>query len=824
MTTYSDEEAKQATTEYFYGDELAADVWVSKYALRNEDGKLLEKTPSTMHRRLAREFARIEGNYPNPLSEDDIYGLLSDWTVVPQGSPMAGIGNTYKLQTLSNCYVIEPTGDSFGHLLKTDEEQCQIMKRRGGVGHDISNIRPKGAVTKNAAKTTDGIGAFMERFSNSCRTTAQGGRRGALMLTIACNHYEIETFIDIKRDKTKVTGANISIRLSDEFMQAVEDDRDFILQWPVDVPAAEAKMKRTVKARDIWNKIISSAHDNAEPGLLFWDTVLKRGPADAYKKFKSSSTNPCAELPLPAHESCRLLLINLTKFVNNPFKKSAKFDYDRFSSVVRKAQRLMDDLVDLEIECIDRVLAKIDSDPEPDEIKARERNLWTKIREMADLARRTGLGVTGVGDCLAMLSLKYGNESVDTVENIYKELCLSAYHSSVDMAKERGPFKAFDLNVEKSHPFIEQIMNEDPELRSKYEQYGRRNIALLTTAPAGSVSILTQTTSGIEPVFRTSYTRRKKINANDVESRVDFVDALGDKWQHYEVYHHGVKRWMNTTSKTDVKLSPYAGATAEELSWQERIAVQAAAQKWICHSLSSTINLPKDTSVDVVKEIYMSGWKAGLKGVTVYVDGCRDGVLVTKQEENKPNGHIVDTHAPKRLKELECDIHRVSIKGESYIVLVGLLKNRPYEVFAGLSNKINIPKRFSKGVLTKNGKINGLSTYKLLIADKNHEDDPLELHDVVGTFDNPVHGSLTRTISLSLRHGVPVQFIAEQLKKDKHSDMTSFSNVIARVLSKSYITDGAKPAAEKTCPSCSNDKLRYQEGCITCDSCGFSKC
>lgn len=821
---YTLEEANDATLAYFGGDELATSVWITKYALRDKNGMLLEKTPVDMHHRLAREFARIERKYSNPMSEDEIFKLLSDWTIVPQGSPMSGVGNIHQLQSLSNCFVIEPCSDSFGSILKTDEEQCQIMKRRGGVGHDISNIRPKGAPTNNAAKTTDGIGAFMERFSNSCRTTAQGGRRGALMLTIDVAHSEIETFIDIKRDKAKVTGANISIKLSDAFMNAVENDSEFTLQWPVNVPVEKARTTKTIKARDLWDKIISAAHDNAEPGLLFWDNIHKYGPADAYPEFKSSSTNPCGEIALSPYDSCRLLLLNVTKFVKNEFAKNSEFDFKKFSLVVQKAQRLMDDLVDLELECIDAIIQKIENDPEPVSIKRNELELWQKIRAAGAQGRRTGLGITGLGDVLAFLNIKYGSdESIVVTEKIYQTLAVGAYKSSVIMAKERGAFPVHRHVIDDIHPFIERILSSDKNLRSLHSKHGRRNIALTTTAPAGSVSLLTQTTSGIEPVFMLSYTRRKKINPSDTLAKVDFIDALGDKWEHFEVYHHGLKKWLDLNPGVDIKQSPYHDATSADINWNKRIALQAAAQKWICHSISSTINLPKDTTIETVKQIYMQGWKQNLKGLTIYRDGCRDGVMVEKQPEQNPEKitTIQETHAPRRPKELECDIHRVTVKGESYIVFVGLLDKKPYEIFVGSNDKIEIPKKCTKGILQKNGKKDGIATYNLSIP---FGEDQLIFKNIVELFDNPSHGSLTRAISLSLRHGIPIQFIAEQLKKDKHSDMTSFSACMARVLSKSYIIDGTKATSEKSCPDCKGTDIIYQSGCSQCASCGYSKC
>lgn len=860
MKTYTYNEAYEASLEYFGGDELAASVFVSKYALRDSTGNILEKTPSDMHLRLAREFARIEAKYPNPLSEKEIFCLLADvehvgvserdglsleqlasksrgfGAVVPQGSPMSAMGNPYKLQSLSNCFVIDSPQDSYGGILFTDQEQAQIMKRRGGVGFDVSTIRPKGLATANAAGTTDGIGVFMERFSNTCREVAQGGRRGALMLTISVMHPEVETFINIKRDLKKVTGANISVRLTDEFMNAVKNDEDFTLRWPVDKTVEEAKVTKVVRARELWNQVIDAAWTSAEPGLLFWDTVKKMTPTQAYESvgYGNVSTNPCAELILSPYDSCRLLLINLTKFVKDAFLPTASFDFDRFKTVSSQAQKLMDDLVDLEIEAVDSILAKIEADPESPAVKRAEVELWQKIKKAASGARRTGLGITGIGDALASVNVVYGSqESVDKTEEIYKTLALSAYRSSVEMARDRGSFPVYDWQMENDSPFLQRIMATDKSLFGDWTKYGRRNIALTTTAPAGSVSCLTQTTSGIEPAYLLSYTRRKKINPNDSVSRVDFVDQLGDKWQEYKVYHHGFKKWMDATGKTDEQISesPYWKATSNDVDWTMSVKLQAAAQKWVCHAISKTCNLPNDVTREVVADVYMTAWEAGCKGFTVYRDGCRTGVLVQdppKEEKKTVDDQpetMVENHAPKRPKELPCDIHRINVKGsegqESYLVLVGRLDEKPYEIFCGLSSHVEVPKKAKVGTLIKNGKKDGVATYNLQIP--VGDDDQLAFKDIVELFSNPRHGAFTRTLSLSLRHGVPVQYIVEQLQKDKHSDMQSFSRVLARVL-KGYIPDGVKSTSDKVCPECSSSSLVYKEGCVTCSSCGWSRC
>ena len=858
MNTFTRDEAFAASLKYFGGDELAASVFVDKYALRTSKGDLLEATPSDMHRRLAHEFARIEAKYPNPLSEKEIFCLLADvehidisqrgkmsleelaresrglGAIVPQGSPMSAIGNDFQYQSLSNCFVIQSPYDSYAGILKADQEQAQIMKRRGGVGFDISTIRPKGIVTANAARTTDGIGVFMERFSNTCREVAQGGRRGALMLTIDVHHPEIRTFVNIKRDLKKVTGANISIRLSDEFMQAVKDGDKVHLRFPVEKNAKHT-VEEWVDAKQLWHEIIEAAWASAEPGLLFWDTVKRRTPTEAYPEYRSTSTNPCGEIVLSPYDSCRLLLVNLYKFVKNPFTSAAAFDNERFKDVAAKAQRLMDDLIDLEIEAVDKIIAKIQNDPEPEDVKRSELDLWNKIKSAALGGRRTGLGITALGDTLAAMGFVYGSKtSIQMTESLYKALSLSAYHSTVTMAAERGAFPVFSHKLEEKHPFIQQILESDPDLAKNYKKHGRRNIALTTTAPAGSVSVLAQTTSGIEPAFMLFYKRRKKVNGDDPNVRVDFVDPLGDKWQEYMVYHHAFKKWMEVNGKTEehVTESPYHGGTANEIDWVAKVDLQAAAQKWICHSISNTTNIPNSTSVDVVKDIYMKGWETGCKGVTIYRDGCRTGVLVaeTKVEEKKDDATgqpdtMVENHAPKRPKELTCDIHRINVRSgsdnESYLVLVGLLEGKPYEIFCGLSQHVEVPKKAKTGTLIKNGKKDGVATYNLQIP--IGDDDQLLFKDVVELFANPNHGAMTRTLSLALRHGVPVQYAVEQLQKDKHSGLQSFSRAISRVL-KTYIPDGTKSQSDKICGSCGLEGIIYKEGCATCASCGWSKC
>ena len=820
--TYAYDEAHKASAEYFKGDDLAADVFVGKYAFRNEKGELLEKTPSDMHRRMAREFARIEALYPNPMSEDEVFALFDAWKVVPQGSPMSAIGNTHQLQSLSNCFVIRSPSDSYGGILKADQEQVQIMKRRGGVGFDISKIRPKGLNTTNAARTTDGIAVFMDRFSNTCREVAQGGRRGALMLTIDCHHYEIETFINIKRDLKRVTGANVSIRLTDEFMQAVRDGTDVQLRFPVE-PNVEHVVSRNVPARDLWAQIVDAAWTTAEPGLLFWDNITKGSPADCYVGYKTVSTNPCSELPLSEYDSCRLALVNVDKFVVKPYTADARFDFEAFHNVVVKAQRLMDDMVDLELEAVARIIAKIEADPEDADTKRVELELWKHIAGACAGGRRTGLGITGLGDAIASLGITYGStKSIKATEEIYRALCLGAYTSSITMAKERGSFSCWDKRLEKGHPFITRVLESLPkDVQDCYNRHGRRNISLLTTAPAGSVSIMTQTTSGCEPVYMLSYKRRRKVNPNDAAAHIDFVDASGDKWQEYVVRHPGLLRWASATGKDpdkDVAASPYAGATSSEIDWVASVKLQAAAQRWVDHAISRTINLPSDVKRETVGEIYMSAWKSGVKGITVYRDGSRSGVLVveTPDAQNK----IVEHSAPRRPDVLECDVHRVTIKGDAYLVLVGLLYEKPYEIFCGLSEKVDLPKKAKRGTITKNGKKNGVATYNLSIP--VGDDDCVVFKDIVNLFENKMYGDFTRTFSLALRHGVPVQFLAEQLRKSQSADMTSFTSVIARVLSKAYVPDGTKTSMQ--CPQCSSNTLAYIEGCVSCTNCSWTKC
>lgn len=1059
--TYTYEEAQKAALDYYEGDELAADVLISKYALKDSSGNVYETTPVDIQRRLAREFARIEKKYPNPMSEKEIFELFSDWTVCPQGGPMAGIGNQFQTQSLSNCFVIGSPCDSYGGIMRADEQLTQIMKRRGGCGVDISTLRPKGLATKNAAMTTDGIGLFMQRYSNTTREVAQEGRRGALMLSISVHHPDILTFANIKRNKNLVTGANVSIKFTDEFLEAVEKGEKYQQRWPVekDVPHT---VEKWVDAREVYTNIMSAARDCSEPGGFFWDTVLKMSPADCYADvgFKTISTNPCltgdtlvavadgrgsvpikqladeevdvpvyakddlgdivvktmrhpritgfnqpvykvtiegghsfkatgnhkmimvngterrvdelqageglwviyqqilkdkltkktsqssekidaktlfqtiktaskqgyqveidetdnvvlvtrrceecgkefqvrydqreisfcdescaqkhankkddktcinsilnkkiisiefcgyedvyngtvddhhnfyivvdeslqgnhvrstllcslncGELPLSEADSCRLLFVNYTKFVKNPFTDKAQFDHERFATVVQKAQRLMDDLVDLELEAINTIIKKVESDPEPEDVKRVELNLWKSVYKTAENGRRTGLGITALGDLIAYMNLKYGSpESVKLTEEVYRALAVNSYKSSVQMAKERGAFPVYDYYKECNNPFIIRIMGACPELKHDYMRYGRRNIGNLTTAPVGSLSILTQTTSGCEPVLWLKARRKRKLSVTDKMGRVDEVDAQGDRWQHYNIYHPGVKAWMEVTGKTDETESPYFGSTIEDIDPFTKVDIQAAAQKWVDHSISNTLNMPKDVTTETVSELFMKAWKTGCKGMTVYRIGSREAVIVKEggEEDKKKENAIV-----KRPKELPCDIHRSNIGGQQYVVLVGLFDGKPYEIFAGLQESIEIPKKAKRGILIKNGKdANGNTTYNLKIM--IDEDDYMMIKDVVTQFDNPTYGAFTRTISYLLRLGAPIVDIVEQLRKDKNSNITSFSSCIARVLAKGYIKDGS--SASGVCPSCGSKELRYIEACATCMSCGQSKC
>ena len=837
--TYTQDEVCASSLEYFGGDEIAASVFCNKYAL-SKDNTWYEPTPESMHRRIASEFSRIESNYDNPVSYDEIYKRLSTWEIVPQGSPMSAIGNNLQIQSLSNCFVVSSPYDSYAGIMATDEQLVQIMKRRGGCGVNISTIRPRGLSTTNAARTTDGILVFMKRYSNTTREVAQGGRRGALMLSLNCFHTQIEDFIDVKRNKTVVTGANISIMWTDEFMKSVADDSKVTLRWPVDASEENVVVKNIVNARNIFDKFVYSNWEADEPGALFWDTILRKSISDRYGgKYKTVCTNPCSEIPMPADDSCRLLVLNAAKFVRNKWTKNAYFDFDAFAKSVMIAQRLLDDLIDLEIESVQKIIDKVKSDPEPEEVKSRELALWYRIKDMAIECRRTGLGITALGDVIAMLGHRYGDESsIELTSKIYRQLAVSSWKSSCIMAKERGTFPIYDSEVEKGHEYIEFILSLDDELRSLHEKYGRRNISITTTAPVGSTSILTQTTSGIEPTVYISYTRNVKVTEGS-SMTVDFIDEQGDKWHQFPMYHPGFKDWVESTGHTfeDVEKSPYWGSTVNDIDWQNSIRLQAEAQKYVDHAISKTCNFPAEATVEQIRDAYILAWKLGCKGITIYREGTRKGIYTSSQQSSSDKKDkkvarqtqvIVDSHAPKRPKELNCSIHKVTVKGESWVILVGYFDGRPYEVFGGLAKFVEIPKKYKMGVLIKNGRVDGVSTYNLVIKTGEDEDDTITFKNIVDVFENPAYGAWTRTVSLALRHGVPIQYIVEQLQKDKLSEMQSFSRVLSRVL-KNYIKDGTESTIELTHSRpdgkgrCSA-KFVYLGGCPTCLVCGHSAC
>jgi ribonucleoside-diphosphate reductase alpha chain len=817
--SYTYEEALEASTAYFGGDDLAARVFVDKYALRDDKQNLLECNPEQMHRRLAKEFARIEKTkFSNPYTEDQIMDALKGFRrIVGQGSPMYGIGNNFQFISLSNCYVLRSPEDSYAGICRADEELVQISKRRGGCGIDLASLRPEGSLTKNAARTSTGTIPFAERFSNSIREVGQNGRRGALMLTQSIHHPDVEAFIKCKRNLSKVTGANISVRLTDEFLSAVEGNSSYVQCWPVDTQNSAGN---SVDARKIWNLLIESAHATAEPGMLMWDNILKESIPDCYSDlgFKTVCTNSCSEIPLSAYDSCRLMLLNAYSYVTDPFTKNAKFDFEAFRKDAHMLQRLMDDMVDLELECIDRILNKIGSDPEDTELKTRETALWIKVRSAAKNGRRTGSGMTAIGDTLAALGVAYGSdEGVSMIDLIYKEFKLACYASSVEMAKEIGPFPIWDGDREILNPFLARIKEENPKLWADMQKYGRRNIALLTTAPCGSVSILTQTSSGIEPQFMiTPYVRRKKGNPGDKNFRSDFIDQNGDHWMEFTVYPPKVAEWMKITGESDLSKSPWHGSTAPEINWEQRVKLQATAQKHIDHAISSTINLPADTTVETVEKIYLAAWKTGCKGMTIYRDGCRTGVLVAKTEKEDKGKDL----SHKRPQILPCEIHHYTVSSKPYFVLVSLRDEKPYEVFAGVNQNDDgdpiIPKRFKAGTLAKMDR----GHYKGEFIDDKNEGEILTLNKL-GNLVSSEEGAITRLLSTSLRHGVDVHFLVHQLEKVK-GDMFSFSKTVARALKK-YIPDGTVVKGDK-CSNCQSESLVRQEGCVTCKSCGNSKC
>lgn len=835
---YNYDDAYNASLEYFGGDELAARVWVSKYALKNSNGDIFELTPEDMHHRIAAEIARIEKKYPNPVSEDEIFFYLKDFKyIVPQGSPMSGIGNHYQVGSLSNCFVIGLDGnpDSYGGVIRIDEEQVQLMKRRGGVGHDLSHIRPAGSPVKNSALTSTGLVPFMERYSNSTREVAQGGRRGALMLTVSIKHPDSEAFIDAKLDQGKITGANVSVRITDEFMNAAINNEKFTQCFPIDCQSP--LVAHEIEASKLWTKIIHNAWKSAEPGVLFWDTIIRESVPDCYADlgFKTISTNPCGEIPLCPYDSCRLLAINLYSYVVNPFTPDAYFDFDLFKVHVAKAQRIMDDIIDLEKEKIDTIIQKIDSDPEPEEVKSTERHLWEKIRTKTLKGRRTGVGTTAEGDMLAALGFKYGTpEATDFSVSVHKALCLAAYKSSVDMAQERGAFEIFDADREKNNPFINRIKEADPKLYDKMKKYGRRNIACLTIAPTGTTSLMTRTTSGIEPVFLPAYKRRRKVNPSDENIRIDYVDDSGDAFEEYIVYHPKFIEWMkinNIPLKHDytndeiealIAKSPYAGATSNDIDWHEKVRMQGKIQKWVDHSISVTINLPSDVTEELVKELYEEAWKCGCKGCTVYRDGSRSGVLVSiSKKEETPT---IQPHVIKRPNELEADVVRFQNNKEKWIAFVGLMNGTPYEIFTGLADDddgIFCPKSVSHGKIIKAIGEDGVKRYDFQFVNKRGYKTTIE--GLSYKF-NPEYWNYAKLISGVLRYGMPIDQVLKLvsgLELDSQS-INTWKMGVERALKK-YLPNGTK-AAGQTCPNCGHETLIYQEGCLICTSCGTSKC
>ncbi|HAB41618.1 MAG TPA: adenosylcobalamin-dependent ribonucleoside-diphosphate reductase [Porphyromonadaceae bacterium] len=837
--TYSYDEAYEASLVYFDGDELAARVWVSKYALKDSYGNIYEKTPADMHARIASELARIEALYPNPLSFDEIYHLLDNFRyVVPQGSPMTGIGNNYQVASLSNCFVIGLDGkpDSYGGVIKIDEEQVQLMKRRGGVGHDLSHIRPKGTPVKNSALTSTGLVPFMERYSNSTREVAQDGRRGALMLTVSIKHPDSEKFIDAKMTEGKVTGANVSVRIDDAFMQSAIDHVPYRQQFPVDSDHPE--ITKETDATALWAKIVHNAWKSAEPGVLFWDTIKRESLPDCYADlgFQTISTNPCGEIPLCPYDSCRLLAINLYSFVENPFTPDAKFNFELFRDYVGKAQRLMDDIIDLEKEKIDQILAKIESDPETDEVKQTERNLWNKIRTKTLKGRRTGVGTTGEGDMLAALGLRYGtSEATDFSESVHKALALAAYRSSEIMARERGAFEIFDPQREIDNPFMKRLAEADPQLVADIRKNGRRNIACLTIAPTGTTSLMTRTSSGIEPVFMPVYKRRRKVNPNDTKVRVDFVDESGDAFEEYIVYHPRFITWMKVNGieiRSDysqeeldslVARSPYYKATANDVDWLEKVRMQGRVQKWVDHSISVTINLPSDVTEELVGRLYVEAWRCGCKGCTVYRDGSRAGVLVAA-EKKKPAPIIMEAHVAKRPIELEADVVRFQNNKEKWIAFVGLMNGKPYEIFTGLADDddgIFCPKSITHGKIIKAVDDKGVKRYDFQFINKRGYKTTIEgLSDKF----NPEYWNYAKLISGVLRYGMPIDQVLKLvggLELDSQS-INTWKMGVERALKK-YLPNGTK-AAGQTCPNCGHETLIYQEGCLICTSCGASRC
>ena len=840
MKKYKAEEVLAKATEYFDGDEMVANVWMNKYALRDAFGNLYELTPEEMHQRIAREFARIEQKYPNPIDEAEINYLLKDFQyIVPQGSPMFGIGNQFQIASLSNCFVIGQgsNSDSYGSIMKTDEEQVQLMKRRGGVGHDLSHIRPEGSLVNNSALTSTGIVPFMERFSNSTREVAQGGRRGALMLSISIKHPDADKFIDAKLTMGKITGANVSVRIDDEFMQCVKTGRPYVQQYPINSP--NPLVRKEVDAGTIWNKIIHNAWKSAEPGILFWDTILKESIPDSYSDlgFETLSTNPCGEIPLCPYDSCRLLALNLYSYVDTPFTRGAQFNFDKFKSHVQIAQRLMDDLIDLEVEKIDTILSKVESDPEADGVKRVERELWSKIKEKTLLGRRTGLGITAEGDMLAALNIRYGSEeAIAFSTEVHKQLALAAYRSSVELAKERGKFGIYNTSKEAGNPFIKRLRDADPELYQEMMMHGRRNIALLTVAPTGSVSLCTQTTSGIEPVFMIAYTRRRKVNPSDENVKISFTDTNGDAFEEYQVLHPKFKTWAQINGhdaenlkfmKSEdlnelIKKSPYYNATAHDIDWVMKVKLQGAVQKWVDHSISVTVNIPKEVSESVVSEIYQTAWESGCKGMTIYRDGSRDGVMISNEKSTAgSDSSFLENNAPKRPEKIEAEVVRFKNKEEEWIAVVGLYNGRPYEIFTGKADSFYLHPAIKTGWVVR------VKPTKTEPARYDfHFEDQQGYAGVVSGLSRMFkeeYWNYAKLISGILRHGMPITSVVNLISKLRFDDDTimTWKNGVARALKK-YIKEGTK--VKQACPECKQESLVFHDGCVVCTNCGHSKC
>lgn len=849
--TYTYEEAYAASLAYFDGDELAARVWVTKYAMKDSFGHIYEKSPVDMHWRIAREVARIETKYPKGMSAQEVFDLLDHFRyIVPAGSPMTGIGNNHQLASLSNCFVIgvEGDGDSYGAVMKLDEEQVQLMKRRGGVGHDLDALRPKGSPVNNSALTSTGLVPFMERYSNSTREVAQDGRRGALMLTVSVKHPDAESFIDAKMTEGKITGANVSVKLDDAFMQAAVDDKPYVQQFPVD--AKQPKVSREISARGLWRKIVHNAWQSAEPGVLFWDTILRESIPDCYADlgFRTVSTNPCGEIPLCPYDSCRLLCLNLYSYVDNPFTPAARFDYDKFAHHVQLAQRIMDDIVDLEMEKIDLILEKIKNDPQSDDVKRTERELWEKIKHKSGLGRRTGVGITAEGDMIAAMGLRYGTqEATDFAVGVQKTLALNAYRSSVTLAEERGSFAIYDAQREAANPFITRLREADPKLYDDMVKYGRRNIACLTIAPTGTTSLMTQTTSGIEPVFMPVYKRRRKVNANDKDVHVDYVDEVGDSFEEYIVYHRKFVEWMKingidirknyTQEEIDalVARSPYHKATANDVDWLMKVRMQGAIQKWVDHSISVTVNLPGSVDEDLVDRLYVEAWRSGCKGCTIYRDGSRSGVMVsvTKKDKKKRQEASAPIAAPVmqrpavqevRPRELDCDVVRFQNNREKWVAFVGLLDGYPYEIFTGLQDDeegIVLPKTVTKGKIIKQTNEDGTHRYDFQFENKRGYKTTVE--GLSEKF-NPEYWNYAKLISGVLRYRMPIDHVIKLVGslQLKDQSINTWKNGVERALKK-YVTDGTKAAGQK-CPVCGQETLVYQEGCLICTNCGASRC